>query len=402
MKKEKILLINEYLSRGGAEIYMLNLMRLLKDNGYEVSLLCFDDKFNEKKLERNFGRNIKKIYNIKGNILTSKIDKIIFNPYLYVKIRKTIKEIKPDIIIINNIFKSPVTQFKSLEGYKVYQIVHDYSIICPKAECIKPNLEVCGGYKKENCIKCCGKNKNKLQLRLKLMQISKVENLRKKIVTKVISPSNCLNNYLNNYEYNTICINNPINIIETTTKENIDKFSKRNFLYVGRIAEQKGIFKFLDAFIQFSKDRSVQIELIGSIDTKREQEQLEILVKKCKKIKYLGKMSNEEVIEKMKNTYCVVVPSLWLENYPTTVLEAQSQKTIVLGSNRGGIPEMLANNKGYIFDILNKNDIIKKLEIVYELEEQKYKKIVQNAYDFILNNNSNEEYAKKIIGVIEK
>ena len=276
MKKEKILLINEYLSRGGAEIYMLNLMRLLKDNGYEVSLLCFDDKFNEKKLERNFGRNIKKIYNIKGNILTSKIDKIIFNPYLYVKIRKTIKEIKPDIIIINNIFKSPVTQFKSLEGYKVYQIVHDYSIICPKAECIKPNLEVCGGYKKENCIKCCGKNKNKLQLRLKLMQISKVENLRKKIVTKVISPSNCLNNYLNNYEYNTICINNPINIIETTTKENIDKFSKRNFLYVGRIAEQKGIFKFLDAFIQFSKDRSVQIELIGSIDTKREQEQLEI------------------------------------------------------------------------------------------------------------------------------
>ena len=113
-------------------------------------------------------------------------------------------------------------------------------------------------------------------------------------------------------------------------------------------------------------------------------------------------MSNEEVIEKMKNTYCVVVPSLWLENYPTTVLEAQSQKTIVLGFNRGGITEMLANNKGYIFDILNKNDIIKKLEIVYELEEQKYKKIVQNAYDFILNNNSNEEYAKKIIGVIEK
>ena len=77
------------------------------------------------------------------------------------------------------------------------------------------------------------------------------------------------------------------------------------------------------------------------------------------------------------------------------------QKTLILGSNRGGIPEMLQKGRGYVADILNYEQILEVLEKIYKLKEEDYREIVENAYHYIKKNNSFNQYTKKIVEVIE-
>ncbi len=387
----RVLIINDKLICGGAEIYALNLKNILDGEGIETKLLCFD---------RDYEKNINKVEH-KENIDNIKVgkmklNKVIFNSILYYKIRKKIKNFNPDKIILNNIFYSPITQIKALKGYDVYQIVHDYSIVCPKSTCIKQNSDICRGYKMDNCLKKCKYHSSKITLMVKLLLIKIMQKFKKKYIRKFIAPSEKLNETLLDYGYDSVCINNPIEIKNKKMELSENKFTNKRFIYVGEISERKGIFEFLEVFLQYAKKNNLTIDIIGKANKIENKEKFENLCKNNKEINYLDYLPNQEVLLKVNEAYCLVVPSIWIENYPTTVLEAQVQKTLVIGSDRGGIPEILQNNRGYIFDIKNPVDISQTLEKVMNLSKKEYKQIVNNAYMYVSTNNSYDEYARRI------
>ena len=125
------------------------------------------------------------------------------------------------------------------------------------------------------------------------------------------------------------------------------------------------------------------------------------LTKDKNNIKYLGVMKNQEIMDLYKDVYCVVIPSLWLENYPNTVLEAIANKTLVIGSNRGGIPELIGN-ENLLFDITKKDDLYNKIKYAIELDEDTYTKFVNARYEFIKNNNSSDAYCDKLSKIIDE
>ena len=129
---------------------------------------------------------------------------------------------------------------------------------------------------------------------------------------------------------------------------------------------------------------------------------LEELIKNNKKIVNYGFVKNEEALSKIERAHYMVVPSLWMENYPTTVLEAMMMETIVIASNRGGIPEMLDDNRGFLFDIMDDKSILKELQKVYSLNEVEYSNIVENGRKYIEDNNSFEKYSKKINSILNQ
>lgn len=386
----RILIVNEKLIQGGTEIYVLNLKEILeKDN--EVYLLTFDDNFknNIKKIENN-----KNIINIEINNRIGKINKILFNPFLYKRIREQVKKINPDKVIINNTFYSPITQIKALKGYELYQIVHDYSIVCPKSTCLKDNMHICEGFATEKCYKECKYHNSKISLILKLRLTKKIEKVKKKYIKKFISPSEQLNKYILKYNYDSICINNPLKYVQ---KGYIEKDKKnKKIIYVGAINDNKGIFKFIEAFNSFSLEKDIKLEIIGKPSTENDRKKLENLIKNNTKIINVGFIPNDEVLKKISEANYMVVPSLWMENYPTTVLEAMMMKTVVLGSNRGGIPEMLNNNRGITFDIMDKENMLQALNRIYNLSEEEYNEMVDNAYNYVKENNSFKNYYERI------
>jgi len=59
----------------------------------------------------------------------------------------------------------------------------------------------------------------------------------------------------------------------------------------------------------------------------------------------------------------VVLPSLWEENYPLVVREALLYGTPVIGSNLGGVPEIIEDGvNGYLFDPYREGDLREKVQ----------------------------------------
>lgn len=388
----KLLIINDNLLEGGAEIYVKNLIKILLDKKHDVRLITFDNDFESKIEKYDINHDI--IINIKHN----KLDKIKFHKKLYLKLRQYIDEFSPDKIIVNNLFASPFTQYRALEGYDAYQVVHDYHFICPKSTCIKSDYEICSGYK-ENCFKNCKYHNSKILLKIKEIQTQRLEDIRKKYIKIFISPSDCLKKYLYNYGYNVVCINNPVDVDKFKYVDYKKINELRIYTYVGMINERKGIFKFLDAFKDFSLNNNVILNIIGKCSTEND----EIILNKYlnnKKINYIGKISNDEVLSKLYDSNFLIVPSLWMENYPTTVIEGMLTKNLILGSNRGGIPEMLINEQAMIFDILNKNSILNVLDKSYKIDEKSYNEMLEKNYNFAKENNNGKNYYNKLMIVI--
>ena len=373
----KILVINDKFISGGAEVYSQNLNNLLQENGHESSLITFysDSEFVKSDSEKNI------------SIHTSRIGKFVskFAIYLplYIQLRKKFKAYTPDLIIVNNIFDTKFTLLHALKGYHSIRIVHDYSIMCIYSCALHDDDSICAlGYKGNECNKYCV-SRGQLQNRIKIWNYRRIESLNKKRFQFFVSPSQKLAEQMKAYGYTTYCVNNYIDIpsYDNAPKPMLPVSSKCIYLYVGKINHYKGILDFIPHFIDFSQDTDCELWIVGSTETDADDKKInEFIQYPC--IKYLGSLPHNEILNLMTNAYCVITPSKWAENYPTVILEAMICHTLVIGSSRGGIPEMLDNHSGLLFDWETPSTIMSILKTSIQLDQNEYADYTNNAYSY--------------------
>lgn len=76
-------------------------------------------------------------------------------------------------------------------------------------------------------------------------------------------------------------------------------------------------------------------------------------------VKFLGQISHTEVIKALKETDIYIQPSLQ-EGLPRSVVEAMSTGALIIGTNTGGIPELIKNN--YIVKRKSSDEIVTKIQ----------------------------------------
>ncbi len=111
-------------------------------------------------------------------------------------------------------------------------------------------------------------------------------------------------------------------------------------LYAGEISEKKGIRTLLQAM---DKEDDLRLLLIGNgalADT----------LKKEGRADMIGWIEREALYAYMKKAKVVVLPSKWNEPFGRILVEALFHGTIAIGSDRGGIPEVLGHNGDYMFE----------------------------------------------------
>ena len=152
-------------------------------------------------------------------------------------------------------------------------------------------------------------------------------------------------------------------------------------LFVGRADEVKGVKYLIEAFSKIKQDfPDFNLVLVG-----------EGLPE--------GKLSLAETRNKMKNCYCLVVPSL-SEGLPRVIMEAQALGKPVIASNVGGIPDLIKDGQnGFLFRVGDSNELAEKLRIL--LKNQKMaQEMGQRGRGFIKEKFSNEKYIASYIEVI--
>ena len=111
-------------------------------------------------------------------------------------------------------------------------------------------------------------------------------------------------------------------------------------VFAGRLSSEKGLSTLLDAWIALP---DVPLKIIGSGPL---ESALAVRARQLRlPIEFLGYVPHEDVLSWVATARAVIVPSLWFEGQPLSILEAWGSGTPVIGSRVGGIEELLGNDE---------------------------------------------------------
>ncbi len=331
---------------GGAEKSTQLLAETLLKNGEEPIVICTSNKdyidyVNGVKV---YYVNVPNLYWAYSSKEENKCKKPIwhlidsYNPFNN-KLSSIIDKEKPDIIHTNNLagFSVSVWKLTKERNIKIVHTLRDYYLLCPKSTMFNEKLN-------KNCDKQCFACKLYSIPKKKLSQyVDVVVGISKFILNKHLEYG-YFKNAKKEVIYNSIEV--PRNFIKKDKSKNETIFG-----YVGSLSKSKGIEFLLKNFnnIDFS---NVKLYIYGKGTTKAYETQLKKKYARDK-ILFQGFKKPEEIY---KNIDILIIPSLWNEPFGRIVPEAYSRGVPVLGSNRGGIPEIINEREtGLIFSIEENN-----------------------------------------------
>ena len=84
----------------------------------------------------------------------------------------------------------------------------------------------------------------------------------------------------------------------------------------------------------------------------------------------VGYLKQEQVKEYIENSRFVVVPSIWYENCPYSILETMEIGIPIIGSQIGGIPELIEDKEnGFVYEYNNIDELAEKMKTLFDNNE---------------------------------
>jgi len=376
----KILLCHNYYKvRGGEDEVVDFEAHLLEKNGYQVV------RYFKKSIEVN---------NLFKNIL------LFFNLFFSIKtineIKKIIKEFKPDVAHIHNIFPiiSPsIFYILRKNNIRIIYTIHNYRFYCSNGLCIK-NEKLCNkclNLSFRNILNICNEDKKIYDFFIKIiiyfMRKFKIYHM----VNCFVAPSEFIRNQLIKFgiEENKIIIRrNSLNIINDDylkVKKDQDKY----FIFVGRLSKEKGILELIKVF---SSLKNIKLKILGDGPLKSVIEN-NIKRYNLNNIELNGYISGKNKYGLIYNSIAAIIPSTCYENCPIVLLESLKLGVPVIGNNLGAIPEFIKENyNGYIYDYRNLDMLKEKIIKVYNMSDNEREIIRSNclkSFNDLFDLNSN-------------
>ena len=177
----------------------------------------------------------------------------------------------------------------------------------------------------------------------------------------------------------------PLGVTQNLTFKRNNK-SNYNFLILGRHARHKNIEAALKALSLLKNNKSIDINIRKKIKLliigPQKKGYTTKLIRLSQKLKinedceWINWIENEQKEKYLKESLSLIIPSYW-EGFGLTALEAMSVGTPVIASNRGALPEVIADCGIYI-DPHKVKTISKAMEKII-LERSLYKKLSYNS-----------------------
>ncbi len=111
-------------------------------------------------------------------------------------------------------------------------------------------------------------------------------------------------------------------------------------LYVGRLSAEKGIDVLLEAWSRLPGQTRLVVVGDGPLSGRVRQ-----AAASDRRIEPLGWQPLEEVYRIMGEASCMVIPSIWYEGFPKTLVESSAKGTPVIASDLGGMAELIADGQ---------------------------------------------------------
>lgn len=289
---------------------------------------------------------------------------IWFNKYYYKEVKRIIEENDIDLVHIHNFYPLLTPSvFKASKdaGAKVVHTLHNYRLWCISGIFYRDKYGIC---------ELCTKGKFSLQgIFNKCFRKSMVQSSLAQLsfwyysITKVFDNIDyffVLTNFQKEKVKNLGIDENKIILKPNSLQMSFDIVKdKKDYIYVGRLEESKGIFELLKVWEKL--DEKYILTIIGGGDI---EEELKSKYKK-KNIIFKGKCSREETLSTISKSKYLIQPSIWYETFGLTIIEAMSFGVPVIG-----------------YDIGTRGDFIEDGVNGFISSKNKFKDVVKNSYQY--------------------
>ncbi len=358
----RVLQVNKfYYPRGGDCIVMMGTERLLRAHGHEVAVFAMQYPDNVASPwsgywpgEVSFGggaRNIARAFTRMmgyGEVATC--------------FGRLMDEFKPDVVHLHNIhsYLSPVVARVAHErGCRVVWTLHDYKPVCPSYSMLRDGkpCELClsdgNAVVKHRCMK--GSLPASVAARIEALKWNSYTLQR--YTDAFICPSRFMRDMMVKGGYDEAKLQVLPNFIDAERAAIIEQAATAattrgdHCCYVGRLSPEKGVDTLLEAV---SRMPEVSLTVVGGGPL---EEQYRERYATATNIRFTGQCTPVQAVQHVMAARLLVVPSVWYENNPLSVIEALCAGTPVVGARIGGIPELIDAESGMTFAAGDVNDL---------------------------------------------
>lgn len=322
---------------GGAEICARNLGCWFADNGHEVAVLTtapeksqavWDGRFEGSRMFRIWAPRIYPVFQASMAPEWKKPFwhlQDLFDPRNEAIMNRVLDEVKPDFIHIHWIQGIGYNALKSIGARDIPTAItlHDLSYACVKTTMFK------GGHE---CVRQCGSCA--FSSKFKLSYLRTIPRLG------FISPSRAnldkLSQLLPIGDYPNFHIINPNRYPRPAARH--APSDEVRLMFAGRLEKTKGINLLLEVLEPLAEQYRFSLKVHG---TGPEEEELRARYDHHPWLDMTGQVSLQQVSDSMATSDLLIVPSIWLENSPGVVFQALGVSLPVMGSDKGGLPELI-------------------------------------------------------------
>jgi len=351
---------------GGAEVFFRETERVLRENGHQTMMVATGDRTADcpDNLELMQAPNY-----LSGGVLrrAANLPRAIYDRQKKRQMARIIAKFKPDIVHVFavNVHLSPSIIVAAHEaGIPVVGSFNDYKHICPNYKLYHHQrlCDDCLGGKFHRAISntCCN-NSRALSVASALeAYVHRWLGIYRRFSHFTFSSDFMARETARFWPERTISwskLRNPYDSPAQTAQNIYDPYG----LYFGRLIGEKGVDQILDAAPHID---DFPIRIIGDgPDFERLKQRAKD--ERLANIEFLGPLWNDALMDILARARFVVIPSLWHENFPYVINQSFAAGRPVIGADRGGIPEMVADmQRGLVFEPNQPRDLARKIKLL--------------------------------------
>jgi glycosyltransferase involved in cell wall biosynthesis len=342
--------------RGGSERCFFGLSDLLSAHGHKVIPFAMHDERNLPSEYADYFVSHVDYPSLlrQGSSVATKmkvVGRVLYSGEAKAKIRRLIEDTKPDVAHVHGIaheISPSILDAIKKTGVPIVQTLHDYYLLCPNTNFVSRG-QICERCKRRRyyqvVLRRCKRGSLAASLLAGLeLTCHKLVRIYERNVDTFVSPSKFLKRKVAEYGINNTVRHVP-NFVD------LEQFQPEYeaadyFVYLGRLTGVKGVMTLVEA-MRCVKQSHLYIvgegELRADLEAYAAQHGIS-------NVSFSGHLGTEDLIPLVQRAAFTVVPSEWYENYPMSVLESLACGTPVIGSELGGIPELIGHgDTGLLF-----------------------------------------------------
>ncbi len=422
----KVLLVNKFHYRkGGSETYYFGVAEALKQMGHEVFFFAME-------YEKNYHCDQAKYFVSHSDYSgkTSAIQKLkdgaslIYSLEAKRKFEALLEDVQPDVIHLNLVHRQLTFSILDAPYLKTHRVPvvftsHDYIMVCPCYtmvngegkncdECLKGSFEPCV---RNRCVK---DSKAKSLLAKAEADFLRWHKSYEK-VDRIIAPSKFMRDklvqggiaadkvmYLQNFLAESQ-METGAKVLNPNKFDDVDPY----FIFFGRLSKEKGVLTLVRAFVA-ALDRLPRDWRLRLVGDGPQREEIEALIARegpeaKARIELLGYRGGEELQRLVAGARFSVMPSEWRENMPYSGMESLAAGTPIIGSDMGGIPELVVEGEtGYLFEGGNKHELTFSLVRASRVAGDTYRAMQKACSGYVASHLGARAYLHSLVSLYEE